>query len=53
MRTEREQELLRVAHGDEDFIEGKETYNLIKANSFPKDKLLFAGLVNGKNIWKN
>ena len=36
-----------------DFIEGKETYNLIEKNGFPKDKLLFAGLVNGKNIWKN
>lgn len=36
-----------------DFIEGKETYNLIEAYGFPQDKLLFAGLVNGKNIWKN
>lgn len=36
-----------------DFVEGKETSNLIKANGFPKDKILFAGLVNGKNIWKN
>ena len=36
-----------------DFIEGKETYNLIENYGFPKDKLLFAGLVNGKNIWKN
>ena len=36
-----------------DFIEGKETYNLIKKYGFPKDKLLFAGLINGKNIWKN
>ncbi len=36
-----------------DFIEGKETYNLIKEYGFPKDKLLFAGLINGKNIWKN
>lgn len=36
-----------------DFLEGKETYNLIEKYGFPKDKLLFAGLVNGKNIWKN
>lgn len=36
-----------------DFIEGKETYPLIEKYGFPKDKLLFAGLVNGKNIWKN
>lgn len=36
-----------------DFIEGKETYSLIETYGFPKDKLLFAGLVNGKNIWKN
>ncbi|MCR5607967.1 MAG: 5-methyltetrahydropteroyltriglutamate--homocysteine S-methyltransferase [Lachnospiraceae bacterium] len=36
-----------------DFIEGKETLKLIKANGFPKDKILFAGLVNGKNIWRN
>ena len=35
-----------------DFLEGKETKNLL-ANGFPKDKLLFAGLVNGKNIWRN
>ncbi len=36
-----------------DFIEGKETLNLVKSNGFPSDKLLFAGVVNGKNIWKN
>lgn len=36
-----------------DFIEGKETFRLIETYGFPKDKLLFAGLVNGKNIWKN
>ena len=36
-----------------DFIEGKETFNMIKTFGFPKDKLLFAGLINGKNIWKN
>ena len=36
-----------------DFIEGKQTETLIEKNGFPKDKILFAGLVNGKNIWKN
>lgn len=36
-----------------DFIEGKETFRLIEKYGFPEDKLLFAGLVNGKNIWKN
>lgn len=36
-----------------DFIEGKESLNLIKKHGFAKDKMLFAGLVNGKNIYKN
>ncbi len=36
-----------------DFIEGKQTLQLVEKYGFPKDKLLFAGLVNGKNIWKN
>lgn len=36
-----------------DFIEGKETFSLIERYGFPQDKMLFAGLVNGKNIWKN
>ncbi|MBR3515723.1 MAG: 5-methyltetrahydropteroyltriglutamate--homocysteine S-methyltransferase, partial [Lachnospiraceae bacterium] len=36
-----------------DFVEGKQTLALIEKNGFPKEKLLFAGLVNGKNIWKN
>ena len=36
-----------------DFIEGKETKSLIKKEGFSKDKLLFVGIVNGKNIWKN
>ncbi len=36
-----------------DFIEGKETLDLIEKNGFPEDKVLFAGLVNGKNIWRN
>ncbi len=36
-----------------DFIEGKQTLQLVEKYGFPKDKQLFAGLVNGKNIWKN
>ncbi len=36
-----------------DLIEGKETYHLIEKYGFPRDTMLFAGLVNGKNIWKN
>lgn len=36
-----------------DFVEGKESLNLIKKYGFPTDKILFAGLVNGKNIWRN
>lgn len=35
-----------------DFIEGKKTKELIENFGFPKDKTLFAGVVNGKNIWK-
>lgn len=36
-----------------DFLEGKQTLELVKKNGFPQDKLLFAGVVNGKNIWRN
>ncbi len=36
-----------------DFIEGKQSLALVQANGFPKDKTLFAGVVNGKNIWRN
>ena len=35
-----------------DFIEGKQTSQLIEKYGFPKDKLLFAGLVNGKKSGK-
>jgi len=34
-----------------DFIEGRKTLELIQGG-FPKDVLLFAGIVNGKNIWR-
>ncbi|MBQ4216793.1 MAG: 5-methyltetrahydropteroyltriglutamate--homocysteine S-methyltransferase, partial [Clostridiales bacterium] len=36
-----------------DLIEGKKTLELIKENGFPSGKTLFAGIVNGKNIWRN
>ena len=36
-----------------DFVEGKKTSKLLKDNGFPKGKVLFAGVVNGKNIWKS
>ncbi|MBP5242604.1 MAG: 5-methyltetrahydropteroyltriglutamate--homocysteine S-methyltransferase, partial [Clostridia bacterium] len=36
-----------------DFIEGKKSLELVKTNGFPKGKTLFAGVVNGKNIWRN
>ena len=36
-----------------DFVEGKLTLDLVKKQGFPQDKLLFAGVVNGKNIWRN
>lgn len=36
-----------------DFIEGKQSLKLLEQYGFPDHKLLFAGVVNGKNIWKN
>ena len=36
-----------------DFVEGKRSFELIKTYGFPSEKTLFAGVVNGKNIWKN
>ena len=35
-----------------DFVEGKKTLELVKSG-FPSDKTLYAGIVNGKNIWCN
>lgn len=35
-----------------DFIEGKVNLDLLTAQGFPKDKVLFAGVINGKNIWR-
>lgn len=36
-----------------DFVEGKQSLELVRKYGFPKEKTLFAGVVNGKNIWKN
>ncbi|MGN0630269.1 MAG: 5-methyltetrahydropteroyltriglutamate--homocysteine S-methyltransferase [Ruminococcus sp.] len=36
-----------------DFVEGKHSIALVQQNGFPKDRVLFAGVVNGKNIWRN
>ena len=36
-----------------DFVEGRKSLELVKSYGFPKDKVLVAGLVNGKNIWRN
>ncbi|MBF1713758.1 MAG: 5-methyltetrahydropteroyltriglutamate--homocysteine S-methyltransferase, partial [Streptococcus intermedius] len=35
-----------------DFVEGKKTLELVKGG-FPADKTLYAGIINGKNIWRN
>lgn len=35
-----------------DFVEGKESLSLLESG-FPNDALLFAGIVNGKNIWRS
>ena len=35
-----------------DFIEGKNSLELL-SGGFPKDTLLFAGIVNGQNIWRS
>ncbi len=36
-----------------DFTEGKRSLELVRKNGFPQEKTLFAGVVNGKNIWRN
>ncbi|MCR5725303.1 MAG: 5-methyltetrahydropteroyltriglutamate--homocysteine S-methyltransferase [Treponema sp.] len=35
-----------------DFIEGKESLALVESG-FPQNTLLFAGVINGKNIWRS
>lgn len=36
-----------------DLVEGKQTLELIETFGFPQNKQLFAGIINGKNIWRN
>ena len=36
-----------------DFIEGKQTVELLERYGFPANKTLSAGVLNGKNIWKS
>ncbi len=36
-----------------DFTEGRRSLSIVNEKGFPKDKILFAGVVNGKNIWRN
>lgn len=35
-----------------DFVEGQKTLALVRTG-FPEDKKLYAGIINGKNIWRN
>lgn len=35
-----------------DFHEGDESLKLVQSKGFPEDKVLYAGVINGKNIWK-
>ena len=36
-----------------DLVEGEKNIELIEQYGFPEDKILIAGIVNGKNIWRN
>lgn len=36
-----------------DFVEGKKNLTLLQKYGFPDNKILIAGIVNGKNIWRN
>ena len=36
-----------------DFVRGGETLNAMKAHGFPNDKILVAGVVDGRNVWRN
>ena len=35
-----------------DFINGKENFEKIRGYGFPDDKILIAGIVNGRNVWR-
>lgn len=36
-----------------DFVDGKENINLLEKYGFPKDKILYAGILSGRNVWKS
>lgn len=36
-----------------DFVEGNQSLMMLRKHGFPPNTLLFAGVVNGKNIWRN
>ncbi|HZG58696.1 5-methyltetrahydropteroyltriglutamate--homocysteine S-methyltransferase [Paenibacillus sp.] len=36
-----------------DFVEGRKSLELLERHGFPDGKTLFAGVVNGKNVWRN
>ncbi len=36
-----------------DFVEGRTNLELLETIKFPADKILYAGIINGKNIWKS
>lgn len=36
-----------------DFVEGAKSLSLLREHGFSEDKTLFAGVVNGRNIWAN
>lgn len=36
-----------------DFVEGSKNLEILLESGFPKNKILFAGLIHGKNIWRN
>ena len=36
-----------------DFVEGKRNLELVQQYGFPTDKRLYAGVIKGKNIWRN
>jgi hypothetical protein len=36
-----------------DLIRGTKTLSLVKTVGFPGDKYLFAGVIDGRNIWAN
>ena len=36
-----------------DFVEGRRNMSLIREKGFPEKTLLFAGVVNGRNVWVN